>query len=92
MAFGVVIASYSSEESTLTSTPSGSATHEEVESGSLGVSWSEEASGCAEVPIPAIGAQSASSDEGDSSHYTPGSPTHALTLVADQPNRWCVDG
>ena len=79
MAFGVVIASYSSEESTLTSTLSGSATHEEVESGSLGVSWSEEASGSAEVTAPPTAVVSASSDEADSSESTPGSPAHAFT-------------
>ena len=49
---GVVIASQSDEECTLTGTPSGSATNEEGASGSLGVSWSEEASGSAEVPAP----------------------------------------
>ena len=50
---GVVTASQSDEERTLTGTPSGSATHEEGASGSLGVSWSEEASGSSEVPAPA---------------------------------------
>ena len=54
--------------------------------------WSEEASGSAEVPAPATVAQSALSDEADSSESTPESPIRALTPVADQPNRWCVDG
>ena len=49
---GVVIASQSDEERSLTDTPSGSATQEERASGSFGVSWSEEASNSAEVPIP----------------------------------------
>ena len=44
VASGVVTASKSDEECTLTGTPSGSATNEEGASGSLGVSWSEEAS------------------------------------------------
>ena len=41
---GVVIASQSDEERTLTGTPSRSATNEEGASRSLGVSWLEEAS------------------------------------------------
>ena len=45
VASGVVTASQSDEERTLTGTPSGSATNEEGVSGSLGVSWSEEALG-----------------------------------------------
>ena len=92
MASDVVTASQSDEERTLTGTPSRSTTHEEGASGSLGVSWSKEASGSAEVPAPATIAQSASSDEADSSESTPGSSTRALTLVSNQPNRWCVDG
>ena len=52
----------------------------------------EEASGSTEGPAPATTAQSASSDEADNSESTPGSPTRALTLVADRPNRCCVDG
>ena len=60
----------SDDERTLTGTPSGSATNEEGASGSLGVSWSEEASGSAEVPTPATAATSASFDEADSSEST----------------------
>ena len=41
IASGVVTASQSDEELTLTGTPYGSATHAEGASGSLGVSWSE---------------------------------------------------
>ena len=92
VASGVVTTSQFYEDRTLTGTPFGSATHEEGVSGSLGASWSEENSGSAEVPAPATGAQSASSDDADSSEFTPGSSTRALTLVADQSNRWCVDG
>ena len=92
MASGVVTASQSDEERTLTDTPSGSATHEEGVSSSLGVSWLEEAYGSDEVLAPANTAQSASSDQADSSESTPASSIRALTLVADQPNRWCVDG
>ena len=92
MASIVVTASQSDEERTLTGTPYGSATNEEGASGSLGVSWSEEASESAEVPALATYAQSASSDEADSCESTPGSHTRALTPVADQPYRWCVDG
>ncbi|TMW83440.1 hypothetical protein EJD97_001678 [Solanum chilense] len=47
VASGVVTASQSDEERTLTSTPSGSASNEEGVSGSLGVSWSEEDSSSA---------------------------------------------
>ena len=65
VASGVVTASQ-------TGTPSGSATNEEGASGSLGVSWSEEASGSAKVPAPATAAASASSDEVDSSDSTSG--------------------
>ena len=83
MESGVVTFSQSDEERTLTGTPSGSATHEEGVSGSLGVSWSEEASGSAEVPAPATAAQSSSSDEADNSESTPSSATRALTPVAD---------
>ena len=72
VASGVVTASLSNEERTVTDTPSGSATNEEGASGSLGVSWSEEASASAEVPAPATAAASASSDEADSSESTPG--------------------
>ena len=92
MASGIVTASHSDEERTLTGTPSGSATNEEGASGSLGISWSEEASGSAEVPVPATAAASASSDEADSSESTSGSPAQFPTLATDQPNRWCVDG
>ena len=91
-ASSVVTASQSDEERTLTGTPSGSATNEEGASGSLGVSWSEEASGFAEVLAPTTAAQCASSHEANSSESTPGSPTRALTPVVIQPNRWCVDG
>ena len=82
----VVTTSQSYVECTLTGTPSGSATHEEGASGCVGVSLSEEASGSAEVLAPATSTQYASSDEADSPDSTPGSPTGALTLVADQPN------
>ena len=81
MASGVVTASQSDEERTLTDTPSGSATNEEEASGSLGVSWSEEASGYAEVPAPASDAASASSDEADSSDSTSGAPARVPTLA-----------
>ena len=67
VASGVVTTSQSDEERTLIGTPFGSATNEEGMSGSLGVSWSEEACGSAEVPPPATAAASASSDEADSS-------------------------
>ena len=89
---GVVTVSQSHEEHTLTGTPSGSATNEEGASGSLGVSWSEEASGSSEVPPPATAAASASSDEADSSYSTSGSPAQVPSPATDQPNRWCVDG
>ena len=89
---GVVTSSQSNEERTLTGTPYGSATNEEGASGSLGVSWLEEASGSAEVPAPATAAASASSDEADSSESTSGSLAQAPTPATDQPNRWCVDG
>ncbi|TMX02551.1 hypothetical protein EJD97_021133 [Solanum chilense] len=79
VASGVVTASQSDEELTLTGTSFGSATNEEGAFGSLGVLWSEEASRSAEVPAPATAAASASSDEADSS--TPGSPGRALTPV-----------
>ena len=52
VASGVVTASQFDEERTLTGTPFGSATNEEGASGSFGVSWSEEASGSAEVLYP----------------------------------------
>ena len=92
MASGVDTASQSDEERTLTGTPSGSATNEEGASGSLGVSWSEEASSSAEVPAPATAAASSSSNEADSSESTSGSPAQVPTLASDQPNRWCVEG
>ena len=92
MAFGVVTASQSDAERTLTGIPSRSATNEEGASSSLGVSWSEETSDSAEVPAPATAAASASSYEADSLESTPGSPARALTPVTNQPNRWCVDG
>ena len=92
VAFGVVTASQSYEEHTLTGTPYGSATNEEGASGSLGVSWSEEASGSAEVPAPATAAASASSDEADDSDSTSCAPAQVPTPASDQPNRWCVEG
>ena len=88
----LVTASQSDEERTLTGTPSGSATNEEGASGSIGVSWSEEASGSAEVPAPATATASPSSDEADSSESPSGLPAQAPTPATDQPNRWCVDG
>ena len=87
VAFGVVSASQFDKERTLTGTPSGSATHVEGESGSSGVSWSEEASGSAEVHAPSTATQSSSSDEDDNSKSTPISPSGALTPIAEQPNR-----
>ena len=92
VASGVVTTSQSDEERTLTGTPSGSATNEKGASGSLGVSWSEEASDSAEVPAPATAAASASSDEVDNLDSTSGSPFHVPTPATDQPNRWCIDG
>ena len=87
MASSVVTASQSDEESTLTGTPSGSATHEEGASGSLRVSWSDEASSSAEVPAPTTAAASALSDEADSSDSTSGAPAQVPTPAFDQPNR-----
>ena len=92
VASGVVTASQSDEERTLTGTPFGSATNEEGASGSLGVSWPEEASGSAEVPAPATAAAPASSDEADNSDSTSGSLAQVPTAATDQPNGWCVDG
>ena len=92
VASGVVTASQSDEERTLTGTPSGSATNEEGASGSLGASWSEEASGSAEVPAPATAAASASFDKADSSDSTSGAPAQVPAPASDQPNRWCVEG
>ena len=87
----VVTTSQSDEERTLTGKPSGSATNEEGASGSLGVSWSEEASGSADVSAHATAAASSSTDEADSSDSTSGSPAQVPTLATDRPNRWCVD-
>ncbi|XP_069152820.1 uncharacterized protein [Solanum lycopersicum] len=84
VASGVVTASQSYEERILTGTPSGLATNEEGASGSLGVSWSEEAFGSAEVPAPATAAVSASSDEADSSASTSGAAAQVPTLASDQ--------
>ena len=84
---GVVTTSQSDEERTLTGTPSGLATNEEGASGSLGISWSEEASGTAEVPAPATAAASASSDEADSSDSTSGALPQVPIPASDQPNR-----
>ena len=92
VASGVVTASQSDEDRTLIGTPSRTATNEEGASGSLGLSWSEEASGSAEVPTPTTAAASASSDEADSSESTSGSPAQARAPATDQPNRLCVDG
>ncbi len=92
VASGIVTASQSDEERTLTGTPSGSATNEEEVSGSLGVSWSEEASSSVEVPAPATAAASASSDEADCSDSTSGEASQVPTLASDHPNRWCVEG
>ena len=52
VASGVVTASQSDEEHTLTGPPSGSATNEDGASGSVGVSWFEEASGSLRFPHP----------------------------------------
>ena len=62
-ASGIVTSSQSYVERILTGTPSGSATNEEGASGYLGVYWSEEDSGSADVPAPATAAASASSDK-----------------------------
>ena len=56
LAFGIVTASQSDEERTLTGITSGSTTHEEGASGSLEVLWLEEASGSSEVPLHATAA------------------------------------
>ena len=52
VASGVVTASKSDEERTLTGTPSGSLTNEERASGSLGVSWSEKLVDLLRFPHP----------------------------------------
>ena len=52
----------------------------------------EEASRYVEVPAPATAAQSALSDEADSSDSTSGTPAQVPTPASDQPNQWCVDG
>ena len=83
VASGVVTASQSDEERTMTGTPSGSATNEEGTSGSLGASWSEEASGSAEVSAPATAAASTSSYEVGSSESKPGLPARVLTAATD---------
>ncbi|XP_069155678.1 uncharacterized protein [Solanum lycopersicum] len=75
------------EERTLTDTPSGSATQEEGASGSLGVSWSKEASKSVEVSAPATDALSTSSDEADNPDSTPGLPTRVPAPVSDKPSR-----
>nr|XP_010324809.1 uncharacterized protein LOC104648697 [Solanum lycopersicum] len=87
VASSVITTSQSDEERTLTDIPSGSATNEKRASGSLGVSWSEEASGSAEVTAPANTAASAFSDDADSSDSTLGSPAHSLTPATNQPNQ-----
>ena len=92
VASGVVTASQSDEERTLTGAPSRLATNEEETFGSLGVSWSEEASSSTEVHAPAIAVVSTSFDKPDSSESTSGSPAQAPTPSTDQPNQWCVDG
>ena len=92
MASSVVFVSQSHEERTLTGTPSGSVTQEEGASGSLGVLWSEKISGSADISAAATATQSYSSDEGDSHDSTPRPPIGVPTPIADQPNRWCVDG
>ena len=85
VASGVATVSQFDEERTLTSTFSESATNEQGASGSLGVSWLEEASGSVEVPEPATAAQSASSDEADSSKSIHGSSTRDLTQLSTSP-------
>ena len=83
VASSIVTASLSDEERTLTGTPSESATNEEGASGSLGVSWSEEAFDSAEVPAPATAAALASSDEAGSSESTSGSQAQVPTPAFD---------
>ena len=92
VASGVITASQSDKGRTHTGTPSGSATHEEGASGSLGVSWSVEAFGSTKVLAPTTDTQSASSNEAESPDSTPGSSIGVLKPVANQLNRWCVDG
>ena len=62
VASGIVTASQSDEERTLTGTPSGFATNEEGASDSLGVSWLEKVSGSIEVSAPSTATQSSSSE------------------------------
>ena len=83
VASGVVTSSQSDEERTLAGTPSGSATTKEGASVSLGVSWSEEASGSPKVPTIATPVASASSDEAKSSESTSGSPAQAPTPATE---------
>ena len=83
VASGVITASQLDEERTLTGTPSWSATNEEGTSGSLRVSWSEEASDSSEVPAPATAVVSASSFEADSSYSTSGSKIQVPTPAID---------
>ena len=51
-----------------------------------------EACGSAEISAPATATQSASSDEADSPDSILVSLTGVPAPLADQPNRWCVDG
>ena len=92
MAPGVVTASQFEEESILTGTPSRYATHSRDTSGSEEVSGSDDVSGSEEASAPATSSQSSSSDEADSVDSTPTPQIGVPALIADQPNRWCVEG
>ncbi|XP_015059467.1 uncharacterized protein LOC107005397 [Solanum pennellii] len=77
---GVATASQSEEERILTDTPSRSSTH------------SSDAFGCEEASAPHTASQYASSDEDDSVDSTPAPLTGVPAPIADNPNRWCVEG
>ena len=53
---------------------------------------SKEVSGFEEASAPATASQSASSDVDDSADSTPAPLAGVPALVANQPNRWCVEG
>lgn len=92
VASGKVTASISYKERTLTGILFGSTAGYKGASFSGEASTSERESGLHGSTVPTAPSSSALLDKSDSVDSTPAPKFDVHAMIADQPNRWCVDG
>ena len=88
----VVTTFKSDEECILSGTPYGSAAQSSDASNFEDILGSKKVSGLADASSLDTASQSDSFDEADSVDSTPTPQIVVPALIADQPNRWCVEG